>query len=221
VRIVSFRTTLSVLVLLTVTAGIACRTARSEGPQIVQPGAPGEASRVITRDQAIDVSRVQHTAADVRFMQGMIGHHAQALEMVALLASRTARDDMKMLARRIEASQADEIRMMQAWLKARGQEVPGEHAHHARGAVLMPGMLTTEEMGRLAAAKGRAFDRLFLELMIKHHDGALVMVKDLFATPGAGQEADIFAFASDVDADQRMEIERMSAMLVESKEQQE
>lgn len=148
-------------------------------------------------------------------MQGMIGHHAQALEMTRLLASRTDREEMRLLARRIELSQADEIRMMQEWLQARGEEVPSEHAHHGQGAPLMPGMLTPEEMGRLAAARGAEFDRLFLEFMIKHHDGAIVMVEALFATPGAGQESEIFAFASDVDADQRMEIDRMGAMLKE------
>ena len=163
----------------------------------------------------MDVSRVQHTAADVRFMQGMIGHHAQAVEMTALVASRTTSDAMRSLARRIEVSQADEITMMQRWLEARGQERPGPHAHHAAGATLMPGMLTPAEMDRLAAATGAAFDRLFLEGMIKHHEGALVMVKELFATPGAGQESEIFAFASDVDADQRMEIDRMRGMLKE------
>jgi uncharacterized protein (DUF305 family) len=146
-------------------------------------------------------------------MQGMIGHHTQALEMVALVPSRTSRDEMRLLARRIEVSQADEIKMMEEWLKQRGQPLPDPHAHHAQGAVLMPGMLTTDEMGRLAAATGEPFDRLFLEFMIKHHQGALVMVQDLFASKGAGQEADIFAFASDVDADQRMEIDRMRAML--------
>jgi uncharacterized protein (DUF305 family) len=153
-------------------------------------------------------------------MQGMIGHHAQAVEMCALLASRTNRDDMRLLARRIEISQADEIRMMEEWLKSRGAAVPGEHAHHAGGAtpgesVLMPGMLTADEMRRLADARGDEFDRLFLELMIKHHAGALTMVNELFSQPGAGQESEIFAFASDVDADQRMEIERMGAMLKE------
>jgi uncharacterized protein (DUF305 family) len=150
----------------------------------------------------------------VRFMQGMIGHHAQALEMTALLPSRTSRDDMRLFARRIEISQADEIAMMQDWLRSRGQQVPDAHAHHGHGA-LMPGMLTPAEMQRLADAKGDEFDRLFLELMIKHHEGALTMVTALFATPAAGQEVEIFAFASDVDADQRMEIERMGAMLKE------
>jgi len=153
----------------------------------------------------------------------MIGHHAQALEMTALLRSRSASDDMKKLAQRIDVSQADEIKMMQEWLTRHGAALPDPHAHHAHGAALMPGMLTAEEMAQLAGAKGPAFDRLFLQFMIKHHEGALAMVKDLFGTAGAGQESDIFAFASDVDADQRMEIDRMRAMLalpVPSKEPQ-
>lgn len=203
-------------ILLTVVAGAACRTAGvSASPPIVQPGAPGEASRVISADKATDLSKVQATTADVRFMQGMIHHHAQALDMTALLSTRTSSEDMRKLALRIEVSQADEIKMMQRWLEVRGQEVPSEHAHHMNGATLMPGMLTSEEMDRLAAAKGAAFDRLFLEGMIKHHAGALTMVQELFSTPGAGQESEIFAFASDVDADQRMEIDRMGGMLKE------
>jgi uncharacterized protein (DUF305 family) len=202
-------------VLATLT-GASCRTGSggSRAP-IVQPGAPGEATRVITAEKAVDQSRVQHTVADVRFMQGMIGHHAQALEMSALVPSRSRSEDMRLLALRIEVSQADEIKMMQRWLQVRGQEVPGLHAH---GATLMPGMLTAEEMKRLADAKDAEFDRLFLEGMIKHHGGALVMVRELFSTPGAGQESEIFAFTSDVDADQRMEIERMGAMLNRLKE---
>ena len=205
------------VLLLAIVAGASCRTAGSADgrPPIVQPGAPGESSHTISADKATDLSKVQSTAADVRFMQGMIHHHAQALDMTALLKTRTGSDDMRKLAARIEISQADEIGMMQRWLSVRGQEVPGEHAHHMPGAPLMPGMLTPEEMAHLAAAKGPEFDRLFLEYMIKHHEGALLMVKDLFATPGAGQESEIFAFASDVDADQRMEIDRMSGMLKE------
>jgi uncharacterized protein (DUF305 family) len=148
-------------------------------------------------------------------MQGMIGHHSQALEMVALIADRTSREDMKMLGKRIEISQLDEIQMMQDWLRGRGQSLPDPHAHHQHGATLMPGMLSIEEMGRLEAARGVEFDRLFLEGMIKHHGGALVMVRDLFATPRAGQDGDIFAFASDVEADQQMEMDRMGAMLRE------
>ena len=200
-------------VLLTVLAGASCRTAAGSGPQIMQPGAPGESTRVISAEKAVDLSKVQHTPADVKFMQGMIGHHAQAVDMVALLKSRTAREDMRLLGLRIELSQEDEIRMMQRWLEVRGQEIPGPHAMHAHGATLMPGMLTEEEMARLAEAKGAEFDRLFLEGMIKHHGGALTMVQELFATAGAGQEVEIFSFAADVDADQRMEIDRMGAML--------
>lgn len=184
-------------------------------PPLVQPGAPGQETRTITPDQSTDQSGVAFTEADVRFMQGMIGHHQQALEMSALVNDRTTNDAMRKLALRIEISQADEIGMMQDWLRARGQELPNPHAHHVHGATLMPGMLTGEEMARLAAAKGTEFDRLFLEGMIKHHMGALVMVEELFKTPRAGQDGEIYAFASDVDSDQRMEIERMGAMLRE------
>ena len=197
-------------------ATASCQTAsRNEGPPLVQPGAPGQPSRTIPAAAATDQSRIRYTGADVRFMQGMIGHHAQAIEMTALVPSRTSRDAMKLLAQRIEVSQRDEIAMMRGWLRARGQSLPDAHAQHQDGGALMPGMLTAEEMAHLAAASGPAFDRLFLESMIKHHDGALVMVTDLFAAPGAGQDPEIFAFASDVDADQRMEIARMSALLKE------
>jgi len=152
-------------------------------------------------------------AADVAFMQGMIGHHAQAVEMVDLLQSRTTRDDMRALGLRIEVSQKDEMQFMRHWLDAHGQPQPSPHAHHGDGAMLMPGMLTPAEMARLAEAHGPAFDRLFLEGMIKHHTGALTMVHDLFAAAGAGQDPEVFGFASDVDADQRMEIDRMRALL--------
>jgi len=148
-------------------------------------------------------------------MQDMISHHAQAVEMTALLRTRTARADMRLLAGRIEASQEDEIAFMRRWLEARGHAVPDAHAHHEHGGMLMPGMLTAEEMTRLASAAGPDFDRLFLEGMIKHHAGALDMVATLFGAPGAGQETEIFAFASEVDADQRIEIGRMQSMLSE------
>lgn len=153
-------------------------------------------------------------------MQGMIGHHAQALELSALVYANSQSDEMKMLAKRIEVSQLDEMQMMKEWLTARGEALPDEHAHHAGDHALMPGMLTQAEMKALAAARGAEFDRLFLLGMIKHHQGALTMVRELFATPGAGQDAEIFAFASDVDADQSMEIDRMSAMLAGLKQKQ-
>jgi uncharacterized protein (DUF305 family) len=147
-------------------------------------------------------------------MQGMIGHHAQALEMAALVPSRSRSEDLRRLALRIDVSQRDEMQMMQEWLTRRGEALPDEHAHHhAHGP--MPGMLTARQMQALAAAEGPAFDRLFLEGMIQHHGGALTMVKELFATPGGGQEPEIFDFASDVEADQAMEIARMRAMLKE------
>jgi uncharacterized protein (DUF305 family) len=177
-------------------------------PPVVRPGAPGQPDRVATS------AGVTFSAADVAFMQGMIGHHAQAIEMVALLKTRTEREDMKLFALRIEVSQTDEIKLMKRWLELRKQPIPNEHAHHAPGAKLMPGMLTSDDMAKLAAAKGAAFDKLFLEYMIRHHEGALVMVKDLFGSPGAAQEAEVYAFASDVEADQAMEIERMRGMLV-------
>jgi uncharacterized protein (DUF305 family) len=196
--------------------GASCRSMPSEPDvPIVQPGAPGEPGRVISAQQAADLSEIRHTAADVRFMQGMIGHHLQALEMVALLPTRTANEGMRLLGKRIEISQADEIQMMREWLTARGEPLPDPHAHHAPNAALMPGMLTPNEMQRLAASTGNEFDRLFLELMIKHHEGALIMVDELFSSAGAGQQSDIFAFASDVDVDQRIEIDRMSALLKE------
>ena len=196
--------------------GSACGSAAvDQSPPIIQPGPPGEASRVITSETAAGLKRPAPSAADIHFMQGMIAHHAQAIEMTGLLKTRSISPDMKKLAERIEVSQADEIRMMREWLEGQGASVPSAHAHHAPGAPLMPGMLTPEEMGRLSAASGEAFDRLFLAYMIKHHEGALAMVRELFGTRGAGQDSDIYAFASDVDADQRMEIVRMSSMLKE------
>src|SRR5262249_45653272 len=139
----------------------------------------------------------------------------QAIEMAELLATHTNDAAMRKLGQRIEISQTDEIRMMRQWLTGHHQSVPDMHAMHMHGATLMPGMLLPEEMDRLAAANGTAFDRLFLEGMIKHHGGALEMVAELYSHPGAGQEPEIFMFASDVDADQRAEIARMSAMLEE------
>lgn len=146
----------------------------------------------------------------------MIPHHAQALEMTALVPDRTGDEGFRRLALRMEISQRDEIALMERWLEARGASIPagGAHGGHGEaGAVMMPGMLTPEQMARLRAASGDEFERLFLELMIQHHEGALVMVAELFAAPQGGQESEIFQFASDVDADQRMEIERMRQML--------
>ncbi len=212
VRVVSGR--IVAVFLLAVAGTLSCRAASTgTGPPIVQPGAPGAPSRVITADMAVDLSGVQHTAADVRFMQGMIGHHAQALDMTALVPTRSSREDLGMLALRITLSQEDEISMMEGWLEVRGEDVPGLHEHHEPGAMLMPGMLTAEEMSRLGDATGVAFDRLFLESMIQHHEGALIMVDELYAIDGAGQESVVSAFAADVVADQRAEMDRMTGLL--------
>ena len=195
----------------------ACGGEAGEGEmRTVQPGAPGEATRVLTVEEAASLEHVTHTPADVRFMQGMIPHHAQALEMAALISERTDHEGLLLLGRRIEISQRDEIAWMTRWLERRDETAPMMGAGHAHGlgeGELMPGMLSREEMDALAAARGSGFDRLFLEGMIKHHQGALTMVAELFGSPGGGQETEIFRFAADVDADQDMEILRMRDML--------
>ena len=207
------RAAVPLTVLLVAAAGCRPRPATREAP-VVQPGAPGQPSKVLSPQSLKSLPRTAVSEADVRFVREMIGHHEQALEMTRLLSARTSDPDMKKLGLRIELSQADEIKMMREWLTGRGQQPPDAHAHHASGA-LMPGMLTAGEMARLAAANGREFDRLFLEYMIKHHAGAVTMVRQLFDTAGAAQDAEIYAFAADVEADQRMEIDRMSLMLRE------
>ncbi|HEX6066486.1 MAG TPA: DUF305 domain-containing protein [Longimicrobiales bacterium] len=151
-----------------------------------------------------------YTAADVRFMQHMIGHHAQAIVMAAMAQSHGASEHVLRLAQKIDISQRDEIGMMKQWLTERRQAIPTDHQSHS---MVMPGMLNTQEMARLDAARGTEFDRLFLTFMIRHHEGALQMVEELFKTPGAAQESDIFRFATDVDADQRDEIFQMQKVL--------
>lgn len=161
----------------------------------------------------------RNNAADVAFMAGMIHHHAQAIEMVALMTGRTKTPTLTSLGERIDVSQKDEIAMMQQWLRDHREAVPDPltHAHMDMGMgdqrVMMPGMLSKAQMANLAKAKDAAFDRLFLTGMIQHHEGALTMVKELFAANGAGNNTAVFRFASDVDADQRAEIARMRALL--------
>ncbi|MEK6304213.1 MAG: DUF305 domain-containing protein [Acidobacteriota bacterium] len=159
------------------------------------------------------------SAADAQFMQGMIMHHAQAVEMTALIESHTENKDVRSLGARISRSQSDEIKFMKRWLASRGQ--PTSHAIHDmshgnmshESMALMPGMLTAEQMEALRKARGEEFDRLFLAGMIQHHGGALTMVRDLFDTAGAGQDAELFNFATDVDSGQRAEIRIMQSML--------
>jgi uncharacterized protein (DUF305 family) len=158
-------------------------------------------------------------------MQGMIMHHGQAVEMTALIESHTANKDLRLLGARISKSQSDEIKFMKRWLEARGEPVsppmsgrpgigmPGmDMSSHQ---MLMPGMLTPKQMDALRKAKGAEFDHLFLTGMSQHHNGALIMVKDLFDTAGAGQDAELFNFATDVDSGQRAEIRIMQSMLGE------
>ena len=190
----------------------------SQTPVIVEPGAPGSPSKVLppsTSGAAPTVSQ-----ADIDFMQGMIMHHSQAVEMTALIPSHTENKEVRALGARISLSQSDEIRFMKRWLVERGQStsmaMPGMSDMDKNGKpMMMPGMLTPAQMGALRQAHGAEFDRLFLTGMIQHHSGALVMVKQLFDSPGAGQDAELFDFATDVDNGQRAEIRIMENMLKE------
>src|SRR6267378_8402215 len=186
-------------------------------PVVVQPGAPGKPSR--TLPPSTRATLPPRSQADVEFMQGMIMHHSQAVEMTALIASHTENKDLRLLGARISSSQSDEIKFMQRWLAARGEQMsvatPGMPAMDMsrEPMALISGMLTPEQMKALRRAKGAEFDRLFLTGMIQHHNGALTMVKDLFDTAGAGQDAEIFDFATDADNTQRAEIRIMQSML--------
>ncbi|MFY9936514.1 MAG: DUF305 domain-containing protein [Silvibacterium sp.] len=210
------------------TAGAsACLAARAlqtdPAPVVVQPGAPGQPSKTLppsTRPSLPPLS-----PADVEFMQGMIMHHSQAVEMTALIPSHTDNKAIRSLGAKISSSQSDEIRFMQRWLAARGKPIsmpgamPGMPNMDMSGKPMapMPGMLTPEQMTALRKAKGAEFDYLFLTGMIQHHNGALVMVKDLVDTAGAAQDAEIFNFATDVDNTQRAEIKIMQNMLEEKR----
>lgn len=230
--------TLTVQVTLTAAVmGCAAQTGRSGTPPVAARSDDSAALSVVSQPV---VARHGYTNADVRFMQHMIAHHAQALAMVALVPARTARDDIRLLAERIDVSQKTEIAMMQRWLRERGETAPDGDATYAHAmpghdmsampmppattataghpdtsmmAMSMPGMLTPLQMDALSRASGPAFDQLFLRGMIQHHEGALAMVGLLFRSQGAGQEPEIFRFANDVDADQRAEIARMRALL--------
>jgi uncharacterized protein (DUF305 family) len=193
--------------------------ARIGGVTVVQPGAPGKGAQFLS-NAAVPGLPVRE--ADVKFMQGMIMHHSQAVEMTALMPGRTASKALQLMGKRISISQTDEIEYMKQWLRERGQAESMPHVHTpgmdmSGGMEMMPGMLTPAQMKALSKAKGRAFDRLFLTGMIQHHTGALIMVEDLFATPGAGEENVMFDFATDIDNTQRAEIAIMQNMLKENK----
>ncbi len=182
---------------------------------IIHPGPPGEPVRQLTADEAIQIADTSFSPADAKFMQDMIPHHHQALEMAALVAERTNRPELIDVAGRINASQGDEIEFMQRWLRDRGQHVTDPTDHHSmHTSHTMAGMASPEQMAELAASKGVAFDRLFLELMIPHHEGAVTMVDDLLDQPGSAYDPVLFEFTSDIVNDQTAEIERMNALLV-------
>ncbi|HET9526790.1 MAG TPA: DUF305 domain-containing protein [Pyrinomonadaceae bacterium] len=191
---------------------------RAPGPVVVQPGAPGQPTK--TLPPSTRATLPPHSPADVQFMQDMIMHHAQAVEMTALIESRTQNKELRSLGARISRSQSDEMKFMKQWLAVRGEPTsrPMTHAHGmdmSKHEMLMPGMLTAQQMDALKKAKGAEFDRLFLTGMIQHHNGALIMVKDLFDSAGAGQDAELFNFTTDVDTGQRAEIKIMQTMLEE------
>ena len=199
-------------------------------PIVVQPGAPGQPTRILPSSARATLP--PDSPKDAEFMRGMVMHHGQAIEMTALIEARTQNKNLRLLGARISQSQSDEINFMKRWLAARGEPIspampemkmempememsmkmPNMDApdhHHA-----MPGMLTPKQMEALKKAAGAEFDRLFLSGMIQHHNGALVMVKELFETAGAGQDAELFNFTTDVDSGQRAEIKIMQNMLV-------
>lgn len=210
-------------------AGLILISTSPQTPPIFQPGAPGEPARVITASEAVALSRSTFTADDVAFLQHMIVHHAQAVEMVELLQTRGSHVTVRRLGQRIALSQEAEMALMRGWLTDRGQslEMPGmsaghsgmDHSAHAAHAMpasdtpLMPGMLSPARMQALAAASGPIFDRLFLEGMIRHHQGALDMVDALLAEPGAAEDPMLSDFTNSVVADQSAEILRMQTLL--------
>jgi uncharacterized protein (DUF305 family) len=218
--------------------------AQQAAPVVVQPGAPGQPTKILPAStRALLPPR---SPKDVEFMQGMIMHHAQAVEMTALIEERTENKELRLLGARISQSQSDEMNFMKRWLEVRGEPVSmvmrseastNEHSAHGKTSttptslrsatppiqegssrnahhqMLMPGMLTPMQMDALRKAKGAEFDNLFLTGMIQHHNGALVMVKELFDTAGAGQDGELFSFTTDVDSGQRAEIRIMETML--------
>ena len=192
-------------------------------PVVVQPGAPGKPTKDIPANTRAKLP--PSSKKNVEFMQGMIMHHGQAVEMTALINERSTNRELRLLGARISHSQADEMKYMERWLRLRGEPTSmamPEMDHmadmdmsHHKPHVLMPGMLTREQMEALKNAKGAEFDRLFLSGMIQHHKGALTMVEELFNTAGAGQDSELFNFATDVDSGQRAEIRIMETMLGE------
>ena len=209
-RIIKSKVNWTLLTVLTV-CGIS-NLAQAQVP-IIQPGAPGQASRVITAEEASDLAALSYSLGDIQFLRGMIPHHSQAKEMSALAQDRTNNTTVLAVAARITLSQDDEISMMQGWLVDQGLDAPSEDVHHQPGFERMKGMLSDEQMEELAASSGPEFDRLYLEYMIDHHQGALDMVEMLLDQRGSVQDPLLYEFTSDLTSDQTSEIERMDLLL--------
>ena len=225
----------SILVNSVAIAALLGMSACAQQPPLIQPGAPGQESRTLEGREAARVADNRYSDADVAFMQGMIHHHGQAVEMAVLVQGRTATPALVELAGRINASQADEIAFMQGWLRERGEDAPApaptaadRHAGHAAAGHAAPGhavsahgaghggmagMATAAQLTQLKAASGSEFDRQFLQLMISHHEGAVTMVTSLLAEPGSAYDPVLYRFATDVTNEQQAEIKRMAALL--------
>ena len=189
-------------------------SAAAQDVSIVQPGAPGGGVRDLTAEEAIEIANSSYSRDDVLFMQGMIPHHRQAVEMSDLVEARTNREEIVEISGKIKASQADEIKFMRDWLSDRGEKPPMPHAHHGMAmSHKMAGMASPEQMSALAASEGVAFDKMFLELMIRHHEGAIEMVDHLLDKPGSAYDPTLFQFVSDIKNDQTFEIEWMTSLL--------
>ena len=181
---------------------------------VVQLGAPGEPNRTLSPEEAAGLGSPTYVEQDVLFVRDMLHHHSQAIQMTGYVDERTTDEDIRLLAERMNVSQADEITQLETWLQTRGEPVRDPDDSHAHSAESMPGLLTDAELAQLEAAEGEEFERLFLAYMIRHHEGAIQMVTELYAE-GGGQESDIDAFARHVEADQGIEIARMNELLAE------
>ncbi len=182
---------------------------------IIQPGAPGKPARQLKAEEAIEIANTSHSPDDVQFMQDMIPHHSQAMEMAELVADRTNRPELVDVAGRINVSQRDEIDFMRQWLRSRGERVPSPTAYDAMHTDhRMAGMATPRQLEELAQSEGTDFDRMFLQLMITHHEGAVTMVEELLDQPGSAYDPVLFEFTTDVTNDQSTEVERMNVLLV-------
>lgn len=206
---------MSVVIVLAMTLAACTATVDEPRPTstapVVQLGGPGEDNRTLAPDEQLDLTETPYTEADVVFVRDMLHHHAQALVMTGYVEERTESADVRLLAERMQIGQDDEMGQLERWLQERGEPVrdpDGGHDEHT----LMPGMLTADELAGLEAATGDEFDILFLESMLRHHEGAIVMIEELFAE-GGGAEPALGELARHFDSDQRIEIARMSTML--------